>query len=145
MPSILERVLPALNLRLTRARAKVLAREDRELRAALVRLRRESGMTQQQVADLVGVSQQAIHKLERYDADPKQSTLRQYANAVGALVEHRVTRDIGQSVWIASSTRWESNVEIQPASLHAEFAPVEKNLAGAGWVNSKRTDFALVG
>jgi DNA-binding XRE family transcriptional regulator len=90
------RSTPAANL--IRARAKVLAREDRELKIELIAMRRDAGLTQKQVADLIGVTQQAINKLERYDSDPKLSTLRRYANAVGALVEHRVTQDVGQSL-----------------------------------------------
>lgn len=91
-----------------RARAKVLARADREMRADLVRIRRESGLSQQQIAERMGVTQQAVHKLERYDADPRQSTLQRYANAVGALVEHRVYVDHGQSLYLAEDAGWVS-------------------------------------
>lgn len=89
-----------------RARAKVLARADREMRADLVRIRREAGFTQKDVAERMGVSQQAINKLERYDADPRQSTLQRYAVAVGALVEHRVYVDRGQSTYLAADNGW---------------------------------------
>lgn len=81
------------DLALVQARAKALASEDRAMRNALIALRREAGLTQKEVAEFMGCSQQAVHKLERYDADPKLSTLRRYANAVGAMVSHRVTRD----------------------------------------------------
>lgn len=64
-------------------------------------------MTQKQVADLLGISQQAVTKLERYDSDPKLSSLRRYANAVGAIVEHRVIPDVGQSALLAANSRWE--------------------------------------
>lgn len=94
--------------RLVRARAKVLAREDRQMRSELVRIRRQNSLTQRDVADALGITPQAIQKLERYDADPKLSTLRRYANAVGALVEHRVTPDLGQSLALASASPWES-------------------------------------
>lgn len=81
-----------------KARAKFLTREDRELKAALIRARRDAGLSQKDVADRLEVTQQSIHKMERYDSDPKASTLRRYANAVGVLVEHRVRSDLGQSV-----------------------------------------------
>ncbi len=86
-----------------RARAKVLAREDYAMRSDLVALRRQAGLTQKQVAERMGITQQAVHKLERYDSDPKLSTVRRYANAVGALIEHRVVPDMGQSVLLAAT------------------------------------------
>ncbi|WP_426323053.1 helix-turn-helix transcriptional regulator [Microbacterium sp. E-13] len=89
-----------------RARAKVLAREDRELRSELIRIRRELGLTQADIAERMGVSPQAVQKLERYDADPKLSTLRRYVNAVGALVQHDVSIDDGQSLALAASDAW---------------------------------------
>ena len=45
----------------------------------------------------MGVTQQAVHKLERHDSDPKPSTVRRYANAVGAVVE------VGGGVGVAGS------------------------------------------
>lgn len=81
------------NLDVIQARSKVLAAEDRSMRKSLVNLRRGAGLTQQDVAEFMGCTQQAVQKLERYDADPKLSTLRRYANAVGALVRHSVVSD----------------------------------------------------
>jgi DNA-binding XRE family transcriptional regulator len=101
-------LLPAPNLHLAKARAKLLAREDRQMKADLIDLRQRAGLSQKDVADMLGISQQAINKLERYDSDPKMSTLRRYANAVGALVEHSVTPDLGQSEHLAVAARWKS-------------------------------------
>ncbi|MDN5558781.1 MAG: helix-turn-helix domain-containing protein [Ruaniaceae bacterium] len=53
------------------------------------------------MAKLLGVSQQAINKFERYDSDPKLSTIRRYANAVGVLVEHRVVLSDDRSMAFA--------------------------------------------
>ena len=89
-----------------RARAKVLARQDRALMSSLLRLRHGAGLTQKAVAERMGISQQAVNKLERYDSDPKLSTLRRYANSVGAIVEHRVSPDLGQSVAMANEPAW---------------------------------------
>lgn len=77
-------------------RAKHNARADRELLAALVNLRIEAGISQSEVAEAAGISQQAVSKFERTDGDPKLSTVRQYADAVGALVCHTVDADRGQ-------------------------------------------------
>lgn len=127
---------------LVKARAKVLAREDRELKAALIRVRRRSGLSQQDVADRLGVTQQSIYKFERYDSDPKASTVRRYANAVGALVEHRVHTDVGQSVHLAARNRW---VNASPNQAHSiEFNDADRvRVAKTGWKTSNRSDFDL--
>jgi transcriptional regulator with XRE-family HTH domain len=77
-------------------RAKMLAKNDYKFLADLVRVRVDGGLTQEDVADRMGISQQAVSKLENYNADPKLSTLRRYAHAVGALVAHVVEPDSGQ-------------------------------------------------
>lgn len=89
-----------------RARAKVMARESADMREALVRLRHDLELSQRDVAERMGISQQAVCKLERYDADPRLSTLERYANAVGALVYHRVEVDRGQSARLAEADAW---------------------------------------
>lgn len=76
------------------------------MRAALVHLRRREGLTQEQLANRMGITQQAVHKFERYDSDPKLSTIRRYANAVGALIKYDVTPDLGQSVRLAATSPW---------------------------------------
>lgn len=76
-------------------RARALARQDYNLVLELARVRRERGLSQEQVAELLGVTQQAISKLERPGSDPRLSKVRQYAHAVGALVGHHVAMDDG--------------------------------------------------
>lgn len=75
-----------------RDRAKQLSQDHRQLMADLVKSRVESGMSQADVAEVMGVSQQRVSQLERYDSDPKLSTLRRYANAVGAVTRTAVDR-----------------------------------------------------
>lgn len=50
-------------------------------------------MSQAEVAQLIGVSQPTIAIFERYDNDPKLSTLYRYAHAVGATIKHTVYVD----------------------------------------------------
>lgn len=51
--------------------------------------RRASGLSQQDLADRLGVKQPSIARLERDDADPRISTLQRALNAAGyALVLH---------------------------------------------------------
>lgn len=87
------------------ARAQVMYEGELDFKGELVRIRRAAGLTQRDVADIIGISQQAIHKLERYDSDPKLSTLSRYANAIGALIEYKASRDVGQSVWKVAQVR----------------------------------------
>ncbi|WP_235477790.1 MULTISPECIES: helix-turn-helix domain-containing protein [unclassified Frigoribacterium] len=135
-------VQPAVDLDLVKARAKLLAREDRQLKAELVSMRERAGLTQAAVAELLGITQQAVYKLERYDSDPKQSTLRRYANAVGALVEHRVVPDSGQSAGAASATRWKSVVQFPTAAVVTP-APVRVS-SSASWTSASTVYFAIL-
>lgn len=70
--------------------ANDLVKADDRLLEDLVKLRRKT-MTQQDVADRLGISRPAVAAFERYDADPRLSTVRRYAMAVRAHVEHTVT------------------------------------------------------
>lgn len=139
--AVQENALSTLNPELVRARAKVLAREDRELKAELIKIRQESGLTQKELADIMSVTQQAIHKLERYDSDPKASTLRRYANALGAFYEHQVHEDHGQSVWFAARREWETakTTTVPVYSAGVGGSPV----ASESWRTVKQADFRL--
>lgn len=106
---------PNEDARSIRRRAQILALEDERLHADLIRLREEQGLTQQQVADLLGVTQPTIAAFERYDNDPRLSTVRRYALAIGALVEHTVTRDDGNR---------QADSEFRPAVAVAHFGVV---------------------
>ncbi len=75
----------------SRRLARALAVADQELRLALIDARRAAGLTQQDVADALGISQSAVSQFERADNDPQMSTVRRYALAVGAEVAHVVT------------------------------------------------------
>lgn len=79
------------------AAAEKLAREDREMRFALVEARRSAGMTQADVAEALGVKQSTIAAFERYDNDPRLSTIRRYALAVGVSISHTVTPSTSRS------------------------------------------------
>ncbi|SRR6266496_2846189 len=63
--------------------------DDRLLRR-LVALRNEKNLTQGEIGRRMGVTQPAVAAFERADADPKLSTIRRYALALGVLVRHSV-------------------------------------------------------
>ncbi len=100
-----------------------MALADERLHANLLRAREENGQTQQDVADLMGVTQPTVASFERYDNDPKLSTVRRYANAVGVVVCHSVRRlEAAQprSEWSSyRPARADFVVGIEPTSLHS--------------------------
>jgi len=63
------------------------AQSRAELLASCVRLRKESGRTQAEVADAMGTTQSAVSDLEAGATDPRLSTLQRYARAVGACLD----------------------------------------------------------
>lgn len=75
------------------ALAADLVEADRELLQDLVRLRKELDLRQQDVADRLGVSQPTVQAFERLGNDPRLSTIRRYALAIGAVVTHTVRPD----------------------------------------------------
>ena len=68
-----------------------LTQADDEMRWALIQARKEAGLSQRDVAEMMGVKQPTVAAFESQDNDPRLSTLRRYALAVGASGEHRVT------------------------------------------------------
>lgn len=67
-----------------------LALADNEMRWALIESRKRAGYSQRELAEIIGVSQPTIANFERHENDPRLSTLRRYALAVGAEIRHQV-------------------------------------------------------
>ena len=74
-------------------RATQLVENDRALLRRLIQLRSDQGLTQQDVADRMGVTQPTVAKFEAYDSNPTLASIRRYAHAIGALIKHVVTTD----------------------------------------------------
>ena len=64
----------------------------------LVGLRKEHKLSQQTVAERMGVSQPTVAAFERYDANPTVSSIIRYAMAVDALLDIKVVDDCGAGV-----------------------------------------------
>ena len=62
----------------------------RELIEELVRVRRESDLSQTEIAARMGTSQSAVARLESGELDARLSTLERYAAALGRTVDWRV-------------------------------------------------------
>jgi transcriptional regulator with XRE-family HTH domain len=74
-------------------RAAALVDEDHRLLRELAARRRSLGMSQEDMADLLGIKQPTVASFERYDSDPKLSTIRRYAHALGVMITHRIAAD----------------------------------------------------
>ena len=88
--------------------ARRLVEADRDLLEDLIRVRESSGLSQTDIADLMGVSPSAVSRIESGARDPHLSTLRRYAYAVGAQVSHHVSR--------FDAERWHARLDALPAS-----------------------------
>lgn len=64
------------------------------MRQQLIELRKRHGLSQDTVAERMGVTQSAVSQFERYDANPTLSTIRRYAMAVGARLRTEVIDDV---------------------------------------------------
>lgn len=72
--------------------ARVLAEQDEQLVDRLVELRKASGKSQVDIAEAMGISQSAVARIESGERDPRLSTLRRYAHAIGAVITHTVDK-----------------------------------------------------
>ncbi|WP_374009892.1 helix-turn-helix domain-containing protein [Leifsonia sp. LS-T14] len=80
------------------ARAEALVESDIHLLRSLVALRKQHGLSQEVVAERMGVTQPTVASFERFDSNPKLATVRRYALAVGALVQHDIVDDCHPAV-----------------------------------------------
>lgn len=71
-----------------------LAREDQALLARLVEIRK-SRMSQAEVAESLGLTQATVSAFERLGNDPKLSSVRRYAKAIGVMIRHQVDPEPG--------------------------------------------------
>lgn len=79
-------------------RADLLVDARDRLLEDLVGLRKEHKLSQQTVAERMGVSQPTVAAFERYDANPTVSSIIRYAMAVDALLDIKVVDDCGEGV-----------------------------------------------
>lgn len=60
--------------------------QTQDLLEALIAFRKYRGLTQEQLAAKLGITRTAVTHFERYDADPKLSTIIRYALATGTRI-----------------------------------------------------------
>lgn len=105
------------------------ATEDIQMLKQLVAMRIENNLSQSDVAREMGRDRSAVCRFERLDSDPRLSTVRRYAGAVGALVRHITENTIqpkhihqGDLIFSTSAPRTAAYEDIGVAgpSRHAE-------------------------
>lgn len=70
--------------------ADYLVTSDERLLEELVKFRRERHLTQQDVAASMGIDKSGVSRIEGGERDLLLSTLRRYAMAIGAVIDHEV-------------------------------------------------------
>ncbi|WP_349269132.1 helix-turn-helix domain-containing protein [Mycolicibacterium parafortuitum] len=73
--------------------AEDLAAADDQFMRRLVELRRDAGLTQEDLGQAWGRHKTAVSQFERPGADPRLSTIRRYAASIGARYYHNVRLD----------------------------------------------------
>lgn len=74
-----------------------LAEMQEQLVNALIEMRTQKKLSQQDVADLIGRDQAVVSNFERLSSNPTLATIRRYALAVGARIHFEVTD--AESAW----------------------------------------------
>jgi transcriptional regulator with XRE-family HTH domain len=92
------------------ARADSLVESHAALLADLVDLRKKHNISQEVVAERMGVSQPTVSAFERYDSNPTLSTIRRYALAVGARMSVQIVDDcVDDDVTFAAMKRYQAS------------------------------------
>ncbi|MFP7697147.1 helix-turn-helix domain-containing protein [Trueperella sp. LYQ143] len=71
--------------------ARNLTRDHHEMVKALVKIRKDNGLSLRKVAEDMGTDASAVHRFETGQTDFRLSTLRRYAIAIGANIHTTVT------------------------------------------------------
>ncbi|MGV6989695.1 helix-turn-helix domain-containing protein [Testudinibacter sp. P80/BLE/0925] len=72
--------------------------EEESRKITLNMLRDKLNMSQKELADIMGVSQPAIVRMEQPDNDPRLSTLKRYINGLGGKLSLDVTMPDGTRI-----------------------------------------------
>lgn len=87
----------------------------------LIALRKEKGLTQDDVAERMDRSQSNVCKMESLNSNPTLSSLRRYALAIGANITFCVTDHDSSHGWVASSMR--PHADRGPANVQLSTQP----------------------
>ncbi len=79
-----------MNISIKRLAARRSARAEVAFKRELIEARENAGLSQRQLADLMGVDNSTVSRIERLDSDPKLSVLRQYLTQCEAALNIQV-------------------------------------------------------
>ncbi|MFC5370517.1 helix-turn-helix domain-containing protein [Arcanobacterium bovis] len=96
------------------------ARRDRELIEDLVAMRLRKGLTHQNVADKLSVSQSTISRFEARVTNPSQQFIRRYALAVGAGIKYEI---VDSSPIYEQNFAVDQRYQISETSIYMSDAP----------------------
>ena len=85
-----------------------------EVKHFLVSARREQGITQNDIASFLGLSDTQVREFEQYDYDPRVSELNEYAMAVGVRINPDPKRISG-----SSGSYFTDNKDTEPIPMRA--------------------------
>lgn len=119
-----------------RARATANAHAVFGLKDELIALRKKHELSQDEVADRMGVTQPTVSQLERDDSNPTLRTVQKYANAVMGALELNVKDDC------CPATRWNTVTTNSAESAKSRVRPLRYD---ASWDPASKTqrDFGL--
>jgi transcriptional regulator with XRE-family HTH domain len=108
--------------------ASILVREDYDLLAELRKMREQRRLSQQDVADILGVTQETISAFERLGNDPRLSTIRRYAAAIDVVIRHEVekferTRDDVRKAFRSTSSTRTPDAQLVEGALRSHASP----------------------
>lgn len=135
--------LPFLAPSQRRRRAQKLARTEAQLKKDLVDARKQRNLTQQEVGDLLALTQATISRFEDPDNDPRLSTIIKYANAIGATVTAHVELDNDDTSKLKPESRARQQVELPPQTAHFGAATTHSSIihgTNRAWLNSEKVE-----
>lgn len=106
-----------------------LAEEDEAFLDELVAMRKRKGLTQADVGRVIGRDQAAISNFERLGGDPRLSTIRRYALAIGASYTHQL--DDSECEAPAARDKWSSERNCTAHDLGSRWMVVLSHKSGS--------------
>lgn len=84
----------------------------------LKQLRKEYGLSQQQLAEIIGVSQQSINKYENHNVQPDLETLCKMADFFRTSIDYLVDHEVQQSAVVGQTSIF---LDLEESSLIARY------------------------
>ena len=111
--------------------ARMSAAAEVAFKKQLVAAREAAGLSQRRLADLMGVDNSTISRMERLDSDPRLSDLREYlTQCKAALALDVISAEQVESKWV--DTRISESPEVASAAPESVATPADIDWASIG-------------